>query len=252
MLRLWPKVLRVGVFQREVLVQAGRKGEHIISDIDTSDFGRVAAKAREAAKRYLGQAETANLRVELTLSDAFARVALLPWQPALSDREEVDAYARLCLEAAIPEVNESWNVLTHRAAFGAQGLALAMRAVQLQAIESAFRQCNLHLVQVRPTLSRLIDWARKQSRANVLQVDGRVICLFRMTAGNLDYLEFEIEADSVRAAIARLAARCNTSVSSRSNTIHVWQPGSREESLEGISSAFPGISPLKLPAHEIL
>lgn len=131
MLRLWPEPrLLAGVFPDSAWLR--RPNGQEVSRFGCSDAsGLGLADALE--KLLAEQALPRRARVELVVSDQFARVVHLPWQRGLTDESQRTAYAQACFERTGLGVDGDWLIQPSYRHFAADGIAYALpRAVVLQ------------------------------------------------------------------------------------------------------------------------
>jgi len=150
-----------------------------------SPSGEPWESAAAALSRLAGEIGKASVRVTVTLSNHFARYALVPWSEGLAKAEEEAAFARYCFAKVHGERAKDWDLRLSPGASGAARIASAVDAPLVRAVRSAFSG-GAKLVSVRPYLMSAFNRARTQlasARAWLLLVEPGRTCLARLEQG---------------------------------------------------------------------
>lgn len=107
-----------------------------------------------ALRRLLAAAGSgAPPEVHVTLSGAFARWELLPWNPAIGSEVERAAYARLCFEKSYGGLTRDWTLRQVDARPGAPTLACAIDSALVDALQRTCTEAGARLRSVAPYFS---------------------------------------------------------------------------------------------------
>ena len=141
--------------------------------------------ATAALSRLSSEIGKASARVTVTLSNHFARYALVPWSEGLARAQEEAAFARYCFARIHGERSKDWDLRLSPGASGAARIASAVDAPLVRAVRSAFSG-RAKLVSVQPYLMSAFNRARAQlagARAWLLLVEPGRTCLARLEQG---------------------------------------------------------------------
>lgn len=111
--------------------------------------------------------------VDCLCADAFARYAVVPWDPTARSRADDEILARIALEPILEETPDAWEIRLSPARFGRSSLACAMRRDYLASLHEGVTRTGAKLGAVTPLLSLVIDrWAvrLRQGDAALLSV----------------------------------------------------------------------------------
>lgn len=207
---LWPDLTHIGVF-RELVSARNRRGHAcVVPDATSSD---PAESALEALKRLLACGDLKlrkRGRVSLAVSDAFALVTELSWQPSLTTLPEWQSYARACFEAQGSRLNENWLINVEYPRYGGLGLAYALHRPWLLNLADVFEEHDLHLNEVLPISAKVLTAgcsARARGGKAFIVLDSHGVSALLFDSGRLVAYEIEPDIADRRGSAARLLLR---------------------------------------------
>jgi hypothetical protein len=92
--------------------------------------------------------------VVMTVSDSVAVIATMPWQPSLSRTEEINSYARICLEKLGMAIDDDWSMHAEFRHYGAMGLVYALPNAWLAELLDLLKTRELKLRTVLPASAK--------------------------------------------------------------------------------------------------
>lgn len=114
-------------------------------------------------------------------SDAYARYAVVPWDPNVHRRADEEVLARFALEPVLGDRPESWEIRLGPASFGSSRLACAMPRDLLDTVREEMLKAGQRRGRVVPLLSMVIDrWAPRigeQDAVLLAIVPGHVVAV---------------------------------------------------------------------------
>ena len=154
MLRLWPERLYTGVFPDCGWLHRGGAHEPIRFD-DAAGGGRDLMAGIETL--LAERAWPRKGRVELVVSDHFARLVHLPWQSGLSNEAQRSAYGHACFERAGLGLEGKWLLQTAYRHFATDGIAYALPRELVAQVRDYLAARDLKLSSILP-LSGAAYW----------------------------------------------------------------------------------------------
>jgi hypothetical protein len=201
---LWPETLLAGVFEEHCWLKVAGKSQvqvlrHEGAQSALNALGRLLA-ASAAAHRL-------RPRMLVTLGDAFVQLVALPWQEQLNGSVEVVRYARLMMERAGRNLDETCVVQADFAHHAAMGLAYALPVDWLRDLLDLAQQHGVLLQRVQPASAAAYyrpACAVAGQEALLLCETGRITGLLRVS-GKLKTMDAEpATVDPAKAAVRLL------------------------------------------------
>lgn len=124
--------------------------------------------ALAALQHWLEQEGVAPGALEVDLSDRFVRYALVPWSDAVSGRAELEALARVHVEAIYGDIALGWQVLADMGEHGSAGIACALDTDLLLALRALCGAHRLRLAALQPRFMRIFNGARADIGSDAL------------------------------------------------------------------------------------
>lgn len=231
MLRLWPETVNLCLLPGASWVH--RRGK--ATDIDTGD----AVDGEALIASLLGRTEASPLfgkgaRVNVIVPDGLAQLMPLPWQPALTTQQQLQAYARASLAAQGACAEGQWAVQGAFRKYGQPGLAVAVSTASIDLLRSGLAACGARLQSVMP-LSIAVYWSHRPRgrRGWSLALVREHTRLTALAYSGGAFMEFDAEpvAGTVDASMRRLGRRLGAAGVTPSH-ITVWD-GARQPVEQG-------------------
>lgn len=247
MLRLWPRTIRIGLFEQGATVSSrGTK----VATLRTSSHATL--ESWHADIETLLHAASAELRkgdrVHLVVSDCFAATTTLPWHSSLSTEEELITYARLCFEKSDLRVDNTWVVQAYRPRWQAPGLAYALPCTGVMQLKVIFDAQRAVLASVIPVSVAAFAAEHEMRRApksiHLLAEPSRISCLV-FEKGVLVSRDAEPAAESFEKGLNRLLTR-SVVTDDASTRATLWV--SQEDQWEVLETAIGSVLP-NTPRH---
>lgn len=184
MLRLWPDLVRIGLFPGSCWLDAPQ--ESIAGSAEATDPAAPAASLPlvsdlNALLDQLGPRLKSGSRITLTVSDSVAAIVAMPWQEQLQQHTEIAHYARICFEAQGRPLNDDWVMSHALREYRALGLAYAFPREWLATVEATIVARKLVLASVLPlsvaAYSYLKGLVRGRRRLVLLREPRRAVAL---------------------------------------------------------------------------
>lgn len=185
-----PERIRIALHaDRAALVRlAGRQWRTVAATqtvsfpVDSREPGRIG----EALGKALSQPEWRHGAIEIVLSHALCKLALVPGGIDVRGRTEEEALYRSCLEEANGELPVGWQVAVAEAPAHLPRLACAVDGALIDALDSAAASSGGKVVSLRPLLvdaynARRAEMARGQF--GLITVERERCCLVRIHDG---------------------------------------------------------------------
>ncbi|MCB5189332.1 hypothetical protein LG198_01135 [Methylobacillus arboreus] len=96
----------------------------------------------------------------VVVSNHFAHYAIVPWNTALSNRQEQNAFVRHCFTQAYGDFARGWDIRTTPVPYGHPALASAIDDKLLQALREEFRLAGMSVRHINPHLMVAINVVR--------------------------------------------------------------------------------------------
>jgi hypothetical protein len=207
-LRLWPKEVQIGLFQDHCWLRMGRSGElrdYVPTAVDADGMLAQLALMLDDAVDLIAK----NARVVLTISDAFAAVICIPWQPNLRGADELRRYAEICFEEQGRDVGSDWLIHAEYRTFRANGMAYAVPAVWVAALEKLVVERGLRLARVLPVSVAMyfVPKASSNGRSLSLLCEGQRISALACLKSGLTAFDAEPVTTAPGDALRRLLRR---------------------------------------------
>lgn len=210
MFPLWRKRRTFVLLPDRVLCGEGR--DPMVVERAEAGSGASAEALFAALGDALGDAVRAHRRkprVTLVVSDSFAAIVALPWQPALLRAAEVDQYAEAQFERSGQPLGAGWAMYSYFRHYGASGMAYAFPAdfvQRLQEVAAAHGATIDAIVPLSGFAYARLQRSRKGSRALLVRESSRVSALVANRNGLATYATEPVVADGAR-AVKRLLRR---------------------------------------------
>jgi hypothetical protein len=218
-LRLLPDRLVIGLFPGHCWLQAGRRIEAVDAGADAPTVAQQFDAAARRGRALAGR----RARVEVLLSDAHARVALLPWQPQLLAGPQLQAYAQACLERAGARLDGQWAVHGGYRGFARTGMVAAVPEQLLSALTGTATAHGLRLAGVQPVTGAAY-WRRARTlrrRAALFLCEPERLTLLRCGPGGVASIDVQPVGTDVALALRRLVRR---DAGERPHRVELWAP----------------------------
>ncbi len=242
MLRLWPRTIRIGLFEQGATVSIrGTKVATLRTSLHATleSWHADIATLLHAASTELRKGD----RVHLVVSDCFAATTTLPWHSSLSTEEELITYARLCFEKSDTRVDNTWVVQAYRPRWQAPGLAYALPCAAVTQLKVVLDEKQAVLASVIPVSVAAFaaehDMRRAPKSIHLLAEASRISCLV-FEQGMLVSRDAEPAAESFEKGLNRLLMRSElTDDASMRATLWVSQEDQWDALERAVRNAWP-------------
>jgi hypothetical protein len=162
-LRSWTKRAHIALHPAHVCVTTsnggGRNaGLHTTKlDVGADEAGATWRAPLNALRGWLEASPASVRKVDLTLSDDFARYVLLPWSDAITSRDELASLTRLVFESSFGEGVAKWEMRSHIPEFGKAGLGCAIDDEFTSQLRQLLAEHRLEIVGLQPNFMRMFN-----------------------------------------------------------------------------------------------
>ena len=122
--------------------------------------------AVQALQALLEQAGATTSTAGIVLSNHFVRYLALPWQPEVTQPQELREVAQARLQQVYGSVASGWTVRCSEAGWGRGSVVCAVDSELLQALDQTLRARRLHALSVQPLLMAAFNGMRRSLAAD--------------------------------------------------------------------------------------
>lgn len=169
-----------------------------------------AQAIRSALKSVLSRPLGTRMRCAVVLSNYFARFAVLPWRPEITDRTARAVYARARLAQAYGAAAANWEIVEDDSSYGLPTAVCAIDVDALEAVRGGLHDCNCTLSSLEPFFSAAFNRCRSQIRDREFWfavAEPERICLAHVSRGSLTLVRAQRVSRSVAADLASMMDR---------------------------------------------
>lgn len=158
---LWPEAYTAMLGPASVGLYRSRDRQWLGSAEFAGGAGLSWPAALEALEPLLAQRAPGRASLRVLLSSHYTRFCLVPWSESIGSPEELDGYARLCLEDIYGDAGEGWSLRLSPEAAGCPRLAVALPEELLGRLRSLAQSAKLRMNSVQPYLMAAFNRHRK-------------------------------------------------------------------------------------------